>query len=172
MRKKPKSSPSRLPLHLLLAACAMVVVAIAVGLGPSVAVPATVITPRLDIGVEHTSPLTLFIRGTEGKTPGLIEFSHDGTETAPLSIPDTWILREVRRAAIKDITVDPPIAGFRRWHLPATVVLSFQTPGSVSLTVHNPSDIPLLIRHTRVSFPQSEATEGSVLAAEKPVRVW
>ena len=166
MPKKRSMPPA---FHLVGAMAAMALVAGAVlggGSGELLPVPSARVT------VEHNSAATLVVRGTSGKTPGLIAFSHDGPETVLLGVPESWAVQEVRNAPLSSVPSDPPSGGVRKWHLPSGVVLTLRTQDVARLTLANPSGVPLVVRHTLVPLASGEAEEDSVIVTKQPVTLW
>ncbi len=168
-----RKSTRPLALHLVLAACsAGVIGTVVLRLGADVT---GTVVPRIvatDLAVEHHSPLTLRLRSTNGRSPGLLQISHDGMETVDVSVPEDWILREVRGAALSQVPSDPPVGGFRRWHVPAGAAATFQTPKAVRLRIHNPTGATLLVRHERVSLSAGTTEQDSVLIGKDFAEIW
>ncbi len=134
---------------------------------------ASVVQEPAVIAVEHGTPLKLTLTVGEGKMPGMLDASHDGTGPVKLSVPSGWTLREVRNAALKDVPADPPSLGFTRWVLPPRAVLSFSLPAPpTGLTVMNPSGIPLHVTLTRVDLAKDTAEEETFLLTEESLRLY
>ena len=127
-----------------------------------------------EIGIEHTESVALDIAlaiGADGS--GIIELAHDASETAQISVPDDWVLREVRGKALSEILSDPPSFGFTRWHVPAKATLSFRVPQiPSSLSAHNPSSAPLKIKLTKVDLESEKVERNVVLLKEARAKVW
>src|ERR1043166_5831035 len=66
----------------------------------------------IDIGVEHTRPLTLSITLSEGTGRRLIDIQQGAAETIYLSTPQNWMRTEVRHATIEQVTHMNPDATF------------------------------------------------------------
>lgn len=127
-----------------------------------------------EIGIEHDASIALDIAlavGADGS--GIIEVAHDGSETARLSVPSDWVLREVRGRTLAEILSDPPSFGFTRWHIPSNATLSFRVPQiPSSLTAHNPSPAALKIKLTKVDLQSEKVERNVVLLKEARAKVW
>ena len=126
----------------------------------------------VSIAIEHTSPLTFFIASTVNTDPGIIDFWHSGEETVFLSVPDSWVVREVRHGALDALSPAPASGGFHRYPLPRGVTVSFSGTSPLHLLVHNPSAIPLHVHYKRIQLEKDRMQEGSVLVGERPGQVW
>jgi hypothetical protein len=128
---------------------------------------------EMEIGIEHTQPFTLRLDLSISGQVGILELSHDAGEDVAISLPESWDLREVRGGALAEVPADPPALGFTRWHLPSAVTISFRLPEVPSvLLAHNPSEIPLQIRLTRVDLEDGSVSRNVVLMKNTPARVW
>lgn len=126
-----------------------------------------------EIAIEHNLPLMLTVEVAFGKNTTLLSFSHTGNEEVFLSTPHTWERTEVKNMEIATLTVDPPELGFSRYHLPPTAGISFKRSGEVpSLTLHNPSGVPVQIELTKVNTDTSNVERRTILLQEGPVKVW
>ncbi|MBI3332268.1 hypothetical protein HYZ99_04940 [Candidatus Peregrinibacteria bacterium] len=171
-KKRPRSSSSG---HLVAGlAAAVVVFALVKGLsGSNFSRSAT--GPGTDIGIEHSEPLTVEFRfGVKQNAPsGLIEVTHDGTETVYVSLPDTWERREVRGRSLEDTPGEESEFGFVRWHIPQGATLSFRTAEMPrDLDMHNPSGIALKIRLVKVELMTGAVERNVILVKNAPVNVW
>lgn len=124
-----------------------------------------------EIAVEHDAAATLTIHQSSGKNAGIIEFTGEGADLR-LSTPSSWERREVRGAALAAVTSDGPSLGFTRWHVPEGVTLSFYITDSPTLSIHHPSQHPLLIMGKRVDIVIGWVEEKSMLMKEGVVRLW
>ncbi len=123
-----------------------------------------------EIGIEHKSALRLGMSFTTGSGTGLFEISHDGTETALVSLPDTWQVRAVRFARLQDVPSDPTTFGFKRWHLPPGVVLSLFVPSPVGkIQFSNASLSPVELRIKRIDLQANTATSDVYLVKDQPL---
>jgi hypothetical protein len=126
-----------------------------------------------DIGLEHAGALRLSVTASRDARPGFLEISHDGKETAFLSVPADWELREVRNAELASIPADPPSFGFRRWKVPGGAVLSFVIPApSDGILLHNPSKFPVEVRTTLVHMRTQKIETETMLMKDNPLRLW
>ncbi|MDD4318704.1 MAG: hypothetical protein PHW10_00025 [Candidatus Peribacteraceae bacterium] len=171
MQKKPTSA-LRLLLPLLVSGTVVLAVlsSVIVQRRPQ---PAS-LPPMTDIAVEHAQPLRLSVIAGSGTASSLIDFALDGdAESASLTLPDTWTLREVRGARLEDVTSERPSLGYIRWSAPRGAVLSLrvpQLPGA--LVVHNPSQVPLYLHTKRIDLRTGETEEETYLVKDDPKRVW
>ncbi len=125
-----------------------------------------------EIAVEHADPLTLAIHLSSGTREGIVELRTDGAETARVSVPSAWELREVRGGALSSVTHDPETMGFLRWNLPGNVTASFRVTDTASFSIRNPSESPLLVLAKRVNVRTGAVEEESVMVTEGTVRLW
>ncbi|MEK7591425.1 MAG: hypothetical protein AAB489_04430 [Patescibacteria group bacterium] len=127
-----------------------------------------------EIAVEHSVPLTLSLALAFGDGNGAImEIRHDGMDAAHVSIPQEWILREVRGRALSDIIADPPAFGFTRWTIPADATVSYRMELVPSaLTAVNPSPSALKIRLVKVDLTSDRVERDVLLVKDARVKVW
>ncbi|MEK7218531.1 MAG: hypothetical protein AAB728_03650 [Patescibacteria group bacterium] len=126
-----------------------------------------------DIGVEHGAPVTLALAVSAGTEPGFLEASQKGEGAVRLSVPQEWGRREVRAAALADVTADSPSFGFVRWRLPERAVLSLTIPRSpAGIILHNPSKKPLSIRLKRVDLATGDVQTDVFLLTEDTLRLY
>ena len=125
---------------------------------------------RIEIGVEHTMPFTFTLSFTRGKGARYIEIGTTADETTAISLPQSWIRREVRHVPLAALKADPPTFGFVRWHFPPHAVVSFRTqhPWDI-LTVHNPSSIPFEIRVTDVDLATQHVNRDTFLIKDHSI---
>ena len=128
----------------------------------------------IEIGVEHQSPLAaLSFKGTTGGEKQLMDIGNESDETLQVSLPASWERTEVRNVPLASLTSEEPSFGYRKWQFPAGASVSFETNEPwKSVTVHNPSGIPLRIRVTKVNLHTEQAEFNVYLAKDKPVKVW
>jgi hypothetical protein len=163
-----KTSSAALPVAAALVTAAAVF-AVALGMRVPPAAPEAPAT----IGVEHATPMRLSLTVSEGKTPGILELSHDGKEPAFLSVPAEWSVREVRDGRFSDLAADPPSFGFIRRRVPGRLTLSFLLPSPpTGLLVQNPTGVALQVRVRRVNMQTGTTSDDVVLLKDGPKRVW
>lgn len=134
------------------------------------AVPKTV--AALDIGVEHTQPMTLDITITKNDTLRMVEIGNDILETIAVSLPEHWKRGEVKYVALKSVTADPASFGYIRWHLPPKAIVSYKTNQPFEhLNMHNPSGVPLKIRLTVVDLLKNTGEHEVYLVKEGSVQI-
>lgn len=127
---------------------------------------------RAEIGLEHTKPVTLSLSFTTNGTNGVMDIRHDALETVYLSLPSTWIRREVGGVPLTAVTADPPVFGFTRWSMPAGALVSFDVTPPSTILLHNPSGIPADIRLTRVDLEQNAVERDILLVQEGSILLW
>ena len=116
-----------------------------------------------DIGVEHASPLSLYIEVGRLSNSAMIDMYSDTTETVKISVPSEWSLREVRNATVDDIASDEPTFGFTRWSVPAHAGVSFYAPnGPESIMLHNPSGVQMKVNISNIDI-EAQTVERNVL---------
>ncbi len=128
---------------------------------------------RAEIGVEHVRPLSLSLTvSTNGKS-GVVDLGHDGSGTAYLSLPSSWMRREVRGTTLAAVVADPPTFGFTRWAIPAGSTVSFAVPvAPETILLHNPSGVPLQIKLTRVDLVTQEVERDVILIQDATTELW
>ncbi|OGJ56215.1 hypothetical protein A3D88_02990 [Candidatus Peribacteria bacterium RIFCSPHIGHO2_02_FULL_52_16] len=170
--KKKTSSP--LAVHATIAAAALggfLLLPLLSGEDLLSTIPAT--SPA-EIGVEHTMPATLALTlAVTDEAKGILEVSHDAAETVFVSLPETWILWEVRGKALADIKEDAPSFGFIRWHIPAGATLSFRLEEiPSSLSAENPSGVSLKIQLTTVDLVSEHVGRNVILVKNARAKIW
>jgi len=140
---------------------------------PNGAPPTGSVETTVHLGVEHTERLRLSLSVSRGKIPALLQVSHDGAETAFLSLPESWALQEVKNARIADVPADAPTFGFRRWHLPPGAILTLSIPSPPDgAVVNNPSRVPLELRVTRIDLLHQTTERDVYLTTDQPQKIW
>jgi len=127
---------------------------------------------RIEIGLEHTKPVTLVISLTTNGTKGVVDIRHDALETIALSLPQSWIKREVGGVPLTDVTSDPPTFGFTRWNIPPGAIVSFDVTPPSTILLHNPSGVPADIRLTRVDLERNVVERDIILIQEGSTLLW
>ena len=126
-----------------------------------------------EIGIEYNEPLSVSIEASEMKGKGLFEIEQNSAEEILLSLPGDWIRKEVRNAAIKDVTFETASLGFKRWHMPEGASILFELPKfPSSLIIHNPSKVTVKVSTTRINLESGSVENEVVLVQEGPVKLW
>lgn len=129
--------------------------------------------PPATIAVEHAGPMRLSLMVSEGKTPGILELSHDGKEPAFLSVPAEWRVREVRHGRFSDLAADPPSFGFIRRRVPGGITLSFLLPSPPSgLLLQNPTGVALKVSVKRVNMLTGTTSDDVFLLKDGSKLLW
>lgn len=126
-----------------------------------------------DIGVEHLSPLSLYVEVGRLSHSAMIDIYSDGDEIVKISVPSDWTLREVRNASIEDIASDEPTFGFTRWHLPphsGASFYAFNAPESVM--IHNPSGVQMKVNVVHIEIEAETVERDIVLVTDSSVRLY
>jgi hypothetical protein len=172
----PRTLPSQLLLNIGAAIAATIAIT-AVSITTQEHLPASLIETgsmkTIDIGIEHDKPLALSFEMSSLGGVAIVEIGVDGSERVGLSVPSSWIRREVRGAPIADVTSDEESFGFVRWSLPGSSSVSFRvphTPGNVVL--HNPSGVALKVNVTRVMLPDEVVERDVLLVQESSRELW
>lgn len=127
----------------------------------------------IDIGVEHTQPLSLSMQVGISDTAGYIEFFSESSETILISVPSTWVRREVKNAELHDVSAEAPSLGFTRWSLPARSGISFQVRESPdSLLLHNPTGVQMKLNLAFVDVTNDTVQKEVVLIQGDTVKLW
>ncbi len=126
-----------------------------------------------DIGIEHALPLSLRMEVGVKANAGYVEFLAETDETIFLSVPSTWVRREVWNVPIYEVTSEAPSLGFTRWHLPPHAGISFHMPDApASVILHNPSDVQMKLDLTYVDVNSETVKKETVLIQERTVKLW
>ena len=127
----------------------------------------------VDIGVEHELPLSLGMQvGVSGKS-GYIEFFSETAETILISVPSTWVRREVKNAPIDTVVSEVPSLGFTRWTIPPRAGVSFAVPiAPDSAILHNPTRVPMKLDITFVDLVTDTVDKDTVLIQDDTVKLW
>lgn len=127
----------------------------------------------VDIGVEHNEPLSLIMEVGVNGDDAVVEFFSESPETILISVPSTWVRREVRNAPIHTVTSEPPSIGFTRWTLPARAGISFKvTDAPDSVILHNPSEVQMKLILNRVDLEKEEVERDVLLIQDDTVKLW
>ncbi len=121
------------------------------------------------VTIEHREMLTLHFTITADHHPGLVDVWRDGGGSASLSVPETWIVRDVRGALLGDLATGSSQNGYRTHALPAGAHLSFLLPLQQDIVVFNGSRAALLVKWKMIDLETGTVKEGSVLTKDKPV---
>ncbi len=127
----------------------------------------------VDIGVEHETPLSLRMEVGISNGSGVVEFFTETDETILISVPSTWVRREVWNAPIDTVTAEIPSLGFTRWTMPPRAGISFNVldaPDSVIL--HNPTGVQMRLEITYVDVNKEEVENEVVLIQGDTVKLW
>jgi hypothetical protein len=90
-----------------------------------------------------------------------------------LSVPSTWVRREVKNAPIHTVTSEAPSLGFTRWKLPARAGISFRIPDAPdSMILHNPSEVQMKLDLVQVDLLTEEVERDILLIQEDTVKLW
>lgn len=128
--------------------------------------------PRVEIGLEHDKPVTVSLSLTENGPTGVADIRHDALETIHVSLPSSWIRREVGGVPLAAVTADAPALGFTRWSIPAGATVSFTATPPSSILLHNPSGIPAEIELTRVDLNKNAVDRNIILIQEGSALLW
>ena len=139
--------------------------------------PANVETPQVaplvNIGIEHTRPVSVFLETSFSRNTGIFDMSHDGDETISLLLPTTWQRREVRNAPLDSMTSEESIFGFTRWHIPSGATVSFlMSSAPRGFSFHNPTLVPLKIDIEKIDIEAGTVDHDVLLVQEKAEKVW
>lgn len=126
-----------------------------------------------DIGVEHEQPLSLSMQVGVSETSGYVEFFSETAETILISVPSTWVRREVKNADISSVTSEIPSLGFTRWTIPPRAGISFAMPDSPdSAILHNPTRVPMKLDLSFVDLIDDTVHKEVVLIQDDTVKLW
>ncbi|UPA23023.1 hypothetical protein K8942_02310 [Candidatus Peribacteria bacterium] len=130
------------------------------------------VIPSLDIGVEHTQPMTLEMTVTKNDLLRMIDMKNDTLESIAISVPAGWKRGEVRNVPLKAVVADEPSFGYVRWTLPPHADVSFTSRQPFTqLNMHNPSGVPLKIRLTLVDLLKNTGEHQVYLVQEGSVKI-
>jgi len=127
----------------------------------------------VDIGVEHEKPFALTLEVGVLHESAVAEFYSEASESILISVPSTWVRREVKNAPIHEVTSETPALGFTRWTLPPRAGISFRVPEAPdSLILHNPTGIQMMLNVTQVDLPTETVQEDVILIQGNTVKLW
>lgn len=127
----------------------------------------------VDIAVEHKESTHLTMNTSTRGDRGLVELSHDSSETILVSLPSEWLRREVRHASLSDIQPEPPTFGFTRWKLPGGARVTFEAQQALQgVILHNPSKVPLRVSFTHVDLETEETLHDSRFVQDNAMQLW
>lgn len=127
----------------------------------------------VDIGVEHSKPLSLSLEVAVLHDNAVAEFYSESEETILISVPSTWVRREVKHAQLSEVTSEAPALGFTRWTLPPRAGISFRVPQTPdSLILHNPTGVQMMLSLTQIDLPTETVNEDVVLVQGNTVKLW
>lgn len=127
----------------------------------------------VDIGIEHEEPLSLTMQVGVSETAGFVEFFSETSETILISVPSTWVRREVKNAALHEVTSEIPSLGFTRWSLPARAGISFSVPSSpASMMLHNPTGVQMKLDLAFVDVTNDTVQKEVVLIQGDTIKLW
>jgi hypothetical protein len=127
----------------------------------------------VDIGIEHDRPLSISLEVGILNDMAVAEFFSESGETILISVPSTWVRREVKNAPIHMVTSEPPSLGFTRWSLPPRAGISFKTAQAPdSLILHNPSGVQMKLDLVQVDLETEEVDRDILLIQGDTVKLW
>lgn len=135
--------------------------------------PAFIVSqPRLDalhatnIAVEHVAPATIRIARLAGTGTNVFEMTVTGSGAVAVHLPSSWKRQELRGAPLERMVGEPQEWGYVRWTMPlgATARFDMRDPGTI--TVHNPSNIPLTV--STVTVRGGSRTEDAFIMTDEP----
>ena len=127
---------------------------------------------RIEIGLEHTKPVTLSLSFTTNGSKGIADIRHDALETVHVSLPSSWAKREVGGVPLAAVTADPPALDFTRWSVPTGAVVSFDVTPPETILLHNPSGIPAEVKLTRVDLTKNSVERDIILVQDGSTLLW
>jgi len=134
---------------------------------------ASLLQGTVDIGVEHSAPLSMRFEYTAREGSAIVRIAHDSNETISVSVPSDWKRGEVSGAPIADIRKDPPMFGFVRWHFPPRTSITFslqQAPEHI--VMHNPSLATLKLTTANVDLLDGTVQRDIFLIQDSTIRIW
>lgn len=134
----------------------------------------TNIPNTVDVGIEHTLPISLTIDVSTLDGASIVEVTNtEGGELAFISVPDEWQRREVRNASIADVTSEESSFGFTRWKLPAGATISYRSQEvPESMVLHNPSKTPVKAAVNRVDLQKNTLEHDIILVQDASALLW
>jgi hypothetical protein len=127
----------------------------------------------VDIGIEHDKPLSLLLEVGVLDGMAVAEFFSESPETILISVPSTWVRREVKNAPIHTVTSELPSLGFTRWKLPARAGISFKiATAPESLVLHNPTGVQMKLDLVLVNLETEEVDRDILLIQGDTVKLW
>jgi len=127
-----------------------------------------------DVGVEISAPTTIELDFSLLRGSAVIDIGYEeGQGRISVSVPDVWIRREVRGVPLEAIQDEAPTFGFRRFSMPRDATVSFRADTAPdTITLHNPTDLPLLVRLSHVDLEKDAFFRDVVLVQGASRELW
>jgi len=136
-------------------------------------VRATLLQGTVDIGIEHTNPLSLRFEYTTRNGEALLRIVHSSDETIFVSIPAEWERGEVSGTSLSAVHKDKPTFGFVRWHFPPHSGITFSIEHAPeNIVIHNSSEFPLKLRTANADLLAETVQRDVFLIQDAAVEIW
>lgn len=123
------------------------------------------------IALEHASPITLSLTVQRARGGSIIEVG-DASDAVYVSVPLSWLRREVRGVPVASVTTEGEGFGFARFRLPPKGSMAFFAPLSPSsLILHNPADSHLTLKLTLLDLEENRTDTRTILIEKESQKV-
>lgn len=144
--------------------------ALAIGLPSAwIAHEQTIPGPTTTIAFEHTAPATIRIARLVSSGTNVFEIGANGSGSIAVHLPSSWKRQEVRDVPLASVTAEPQAWDYVRWALPSGGTVRFDAPNPGTVTVQNPSGIPLTVRSVRVDTRYGTREEDAMIMTVDPL---
>jgi hypothetical protein len=127
----------------------------------------------VDIGIEHSQPLSVRMEYSVRNTNGIMRIGSDSSETISISLPEQWERGEVTGAPLSALRKDDPMFGYTRWHVPEKTTITFKIPKVPEhIVLHNPSTAPLKLTVAKVDLETGAIEKDILLIRDSTVPIW
>ncbi len=126
------------------------------------------IAPSTTIALEHDQPVTLHVTRMASSGTNVIEVGFTGSGKVALHVPSSWKRMEVRGAPIDRVASEPQEWSFMKWTMPAGAIVRFEAPNPGTLTLHNPSGVPVTVSTTTVNVRTGTREDEAFIVTTDP----
>lgn len=122
----------------------------------------------VEIAVDHTEPLTITIERLMGQEGQLFDISRNGSGEFAVHLPTDWSRIEVRGVPLTTVTSTDNETSYRRWVIPQNATVRFEANNVGTITLHNPSGIPLTVKTTLVRSGSTLTEHDAQIVVQDP----
>lgn len=168
-----KSISGDLRTHVALASAALLLLLFSADWAATKALMPAEFGQPADIAVEHSLPAKVRLEISTLEGEALVNIRHDAQETVYINVPESWKRQSVRNASLDSVQSEEPIFGIVRWSIPENAEVLFAThEAPQTITMHNPSKVPLSVRLIKVNLDTDETEQNVILIKDEPTPLW